>query len=423
MRFSFLLVIPSLLLQISCSTSPTIELIVRRPAQLNVPREVTEIYIRTDMVKAEGDQLKLKVILLQEFVDVLNHQGRFNAKIVEKLPAEKLVPGQQIGIIQGEITSGVEIEIGQFTELATCKSGIEGRLSAGASTTIIEDALTLDSRAYICRPGGLDSSLIDLDAATLSTGMGVDADLPPVNQVIRTYRYRTISFYNETSFSLTIIGGDQEQKTVTVRTSGGNFGRQIIDPKSYQNHYEARPIPALANLVNRSKVPLISIPTRELAVVEQTKPKEIFYVNNRPPNPNLNDLPDEKREKILQKLVSKAVKSFLQSISPTTQRITALIAEGGEEEHAEELLKDGFWDEARERLESLSKNDRNAEDWYNLGLSYEASAVSREDYQQARKAYLEALKNKNANRDFAASVGRVERRLAEYRQLASQQKI
>ena len=100
-----------------------------------------------------------------------------------------------------------------------------------------------------------------------------------------------------------------------------------------------------------------------------------------------------------------------------------MIAEGGEEEHAEELLKDGFWDEARERLESLSKNDRNAEDWYNLGLSYEASAVSREDYQQARKAYLEALKNKNANRDFAASVGRVERRLAEYRQLASQQKI
>ena len=90
---------------------------------------------------------------------------------------------------------------------------------------------------------------------------------------------------------------------------------------------------------------------------------------------------------------------------------------------AEELLKDGLWDEARQRLESLSKDDRTAEDWYNLGLSYEAGAVSRDDYQQARRAYLEALKKENGNRDFAASVGRVERRLAEYRQLASQRAI
>ena len=93
MRFTLLLAIPTLLLQISCSTSPTIELIVQRPAQLNVPKEVTEIYIRTDMVKAEGDQLKLKEILLQGFVNELNHQGRFNAQIVDTLPTEKLVPG------------------------------------------------------------------------------------------------------------------------------------------------------------------------------------------------------------------------------------------------------------------------------------------------------------------------------------------
>ena len=43
--------------------------------------------------------------------------------------------------------------------------------------------------------------------------------------------------------------------------------------------------------------------------------------------------------------------------------------------------------------------------------------------EQARRAYLEALKKENGNRDFAASVGRVEQRLAEYRQLASQRAI
>ncbi|MEC8543967.1 MAG: hypothetical protein VXY89_10440, partial [SAR324 cluster bacterium] len=123
------------------------------------------------------------------------------------------------------------------------------------------------------------------------------------------------------------------------------------------------------------------------------------------------------------KLGSKTVESFIQSISPTTQRIKALIAEGGQEERAEELLRDGLWDKARQRLESLSKNDRTAEDWYNLGLSYEAGALSRDDYQQARGAYLEALKKENMNRDFATSVGRVEQRLAEYRQLASQRAI
>ena len=78
---------------------------------------------------------------------------------------------------------------------------------------------------------------------------------------------------------------------------------------------------------------------------------------------------------------------------------------------------------ARQRLESLSENVRTAEDWYNLGLSYEAGALSSDDYRQARRAYLEALKKENGNRDFAASVGRVERKLAEYRQLASQRAI
>ena len=423
MRFIYLLLIPCLFPLIGCSSNSAIELNVQRPAQLHVPREVMEIFIRQDMVKAEGDQLNLKEILLQELVSELNYQGRFNAQIVDTFPVEKLVFGQRIGLIQGEIVSGGEKEIGQFTELATCKVGTGGRLSSGASITVSEDALTFDGRAYVCRPGGLDSSLNNLGTATSSTEIDADADLPPVNQVIRTYRYQNISLYAETIFSLTIIGGDQEQNTIAAGVSTGSFGKQIIDPESYRHRYEARPVQGIANLVNRSTIPLISIPIRELAFVEQTKPEEIFYQGNRLPKPKLNALPDKEREKILQKLGSKAVESFINSISPSTQRIKVLIAEGGQEERVEELLRDGLWDEARQCLESLSKSDRTAEDWYNLGLSYEAGALSKDDYQQARGAYLEALKKENMNRDFAASVGRVERRLAEYGQLASQRAI
>lgn len=423
MRFIYLLLIPCLFLLIGCSSNSAIELNVQRPAQLHVPREVMEIFIRQDMVKAEGDQLNLKEILLQELVNELNYLGRFNAQIVETFPVEKLVLGQRVGLIQGEIVSGGEREIGQFTELATCNGGTGGRLSTDDSIAIDENALTFDDRAYVCRPRGLDSSIDNLRTATSSTDIGVNADLPPVNQVIRTYRYRNISLYAETVLSLTIIGGDQEQNTIAVRIAAGSFGKQIIDPESYRHRYEARPVQGIANLVNRSPIPLIPIPIRELAFVEQTKPEEIFYQGIRLPKPNLSALPDKEREKILQKLGSKAVESFMQSISPTTQRIKALIAKGGQEERAEELLRDGLWDEARQRLESLSKNDRTAEDWYNLGLSYEAGAFNRDNYQQARRAYLEALKKENMNRDFAASLGRVERRLAEYRQLASQRAI
>ncbi len=423
MRSTYLLVILCLFLLIGCSSNSAIELNVQRPAQLHVPKEVTEIFIRQDMVQAEGDQLNLKEILLQELVNELNYLGRFNAKIVDTLPAEKLVFGQRIGVIQGEIVSGGEEETGQFTELATCKGETGDRLSADAGIAIGEDALTFDGRSYVCRPGGLDSSLDDLGKATPSTDIGVNADLSPVNQVIRTYRYRNISLYAQTTFSLTIVGGNQEQNTIAVRISTGSFGKQITDTESYRHRYEARPVEGIANLVNRSTIPLIPIPIRELAFVEQTKPEEIFYQGNGIPNPNLNALLDKEREKILQKLGSGTVESFIQSISSNTQRIKALIAEGGQEELAEELLRDGLWDKARHRLESLSKNNRTAEDWYNLGLSYEAGALSRDDYQQARGAYLEALKKENMNKDFAASVGRVERRLAEYRQLASQRAI
>ena len=423
MRFTHLLVISCLFLLIGCSSNSAIELNVQRPAQLDIPKEVTEIFILQDMVKAEGDQLNLKEILLQKLVNELNHQRRFNAQIVDTLPVEKLVFGQRIGVIQGEIVTGGEIEIGQFTELATCKGVPGGRLFAGASIAFGEDTLTFDGRASICRPGGLDSSINDLGTATLSTEIVVNADLPTVNQVIRTYRYRNISLYAQTTFSLIIVGGGQEQNTIAVRISTGSFGKQIIDPESYRHRYEARPVQGIANLANLSTNPLIPIPIRELAFVEQTKPEEIFYQGNRLPKPNLNALPDKEREKILQKLGSKTVESFIQSISPTTHRIKALIAEGGQEERAEELLRDGLWDKARQRLESLSKNDRTAEDWYNLGLSYEAGALSRDDYQQARGAYLEALKKENMNRDFAASLGRVEQRLAEYRQLTAQRAI
>ena len=69
--------------------------------------------------------------------------------------------------------------------------------------------------------------------------------------------------------------------TIAVRISAGSFGKQIIDPESYRHRYEARPVQGAVPIWWMFTIPLIPIPIRELAFVEQTQPEEIFYQGNR----------------------------------------------------------------------------------------------------------------------------------------------
>ena len=364
---------------LGCSKNQLTEYKMQRPAQLEIPRSVVDVYIRRDLIQTTHDRLEVKDILLTELVGELNRQRRFRAQLVDALPIT-LKPVQQIGVIRGEILSGGESDLGQFTVLATCKGGIGGRIASGTAAAIEGDAITLDSYAYVCRKGDLGSAAIELGSAALLTGLGIDAGVPPVNQVVRTYRYRNLSLYAEANFNFTMVGGQQEQQTLAVRADGGSFGRQLIDSQSYRNRVEARPLPGIASLVNSSKIP---IPVEELAVVKETRPSEIYYNQPQLPALSLQELPVSDRPQILKSLVRRAIDSFLRSVSPTTQRIEATVAEGGREERAEDLLQQGKWSEARKRLEALQPNQRTAEDWYSLGLSYEGGALSRDDYEEA----------------------------------------
>ena len=355
---------------LGCSKNQLTEFKMQRLAQLEIPRSVVDVYIRSDLIQTTNDRLEVKDILLTELVSELSRQGRFRAQLVDALPTT-LQPGQQIGVIQGEILSGGESDPGQFTELATCKGGIGGRIASGTAAAIQGDAITLDSNAYVCLKGDLGSAAIELGSATLLTGLGIDAGVPPVNQVVGTYRYRNLSLYAEANFSFTMVGGQQEQQTLAVRADGGSFVRQLIDSQSYRNRVEAGPLPSIASLINSSKISLIPIPVKELVVAEGTWPSEIYYNQPQLPALSLQKLPVSERPQILKSLVRRAIDSFLRSVSPTTQRIEAMVAEGGREERAEDLLQQGKWSEARKRLEALQPNQRTAEDWYSLGLSYE----------------------------------------------------
>ena len=99
--------------------------------------------------------------------------------------------------------------------------------------------------------------------------------------------------------------------------------------------------------------------------------------------------------------------------------VGAEVALGGKAD-AGGLLLEGKALDARRQIEALSQNQRQAADWYNLGLAFEATAVSVEDYEDARRFYIEALDRDGTSRLYAQGVARTERYLADARTLKQQ---
>ena len=100
-------------------------------------------------------------------------------------------------------------------------------------------------------------------------------------------------------------------------------------------------------------------------------------------------------------------------------KVNAKIAAGGKADTVN-FLKEGKAEKVRELIEDIPKEERESEDWYNLGLAYEASAVSPEDYEEARRFYINALDKKPGTKIYAQGVGRTRSYLAEKRKLAKQ---
>ncbi len=113
------------------------------------------------------------------------------------------------------------------------------------------------------------------------------------------------------------------------------------------------------------------------------------------------------------------LQSFIRTISPYKVMVDAEIASGGKAK-AGGLLKEGKSKQARKIIEAIPEGKRDSQDWYNLGLAYEASAVSPEDYEDARRFYITALENSPGTKLYAQGVGRTRLYLAEKRRLAKQ---
>ena len=416
----FLLNLSAIVLISACTTPTLSQFEVQRPSIITVPRELKKVYIREDLITANNDKLGIKSQLLQELARLLNNMGRFKVSVVKSLDEKQFdAEKESVAVIQGEVISGGEVDRGQFTDVATCTGGIGGRISSAAAAAINKEAVTLDNwRGYVCRRGALASDVTEIALSSAFAMAGLGETLPPKNQVVRIYKYKNLSLFAQSNFSFTIIG--LERETLTIRADSANFGRSIIEKGSYRNIKESHLISlTLGSLISSIRIPIFPIPSRELAVAKNSNPGQFFYNNKPLPIPNIQDLPKKEKNQLIKQLVNKTLISFIRTISPYKVKVNAEIATGGEAETVN-FFKEGKTDKIRELIEGIPEDERESEDWYNLGLAYEASALSPEDYEDARRFYIYALEKKPGTKIYAQGVGRTRSYLAETRKLAEQ---
>ena len=105
----------------SCSPKQISQFEIQRPSKITVSRDVKKVFIRNDLVDSSNDRLQIKSKLLQQLAQDLNSLGRFNVRVINKIHENDFdSENETIAIIQGEVISGGEVDIGQFTDLDTC---------------------------------------------------------------------------------------------------------------------------------------------------------------------------------------------------------------------------------------------------------------------------------------------------------------
>lgn len=408
------------IIAIGCSKQKLSEFEVQKPSRITVPLDVKKVFIRKDLVNGTNDKLGIKNQVLKEMTDELNRFKRFEVKIVDTLDGNHFDPEKEtIAIIQGEVTSGGEVDRGQFTDLATCTGGISGRISSAGAAVISNEVITLDNwRGYICRRGAFVSNAAEVAITSAFSLAGLKGALPPKNQVIRSYEYKNISLYAQANFSFNIIGLSRD--TLAIRADSASFGRVINEKDSFRNVKESHFISlTLGSLISIGRIPFFPIPSREIALASRSNPKEVFYDSKGLSIPDVSDLPPKERKQIIKFLVKRILESFIQTISPYKQIVKAEVALGGKA-NAGELLQEGNSQKAKEIIQAVPFEKRAHEDWYNLGLAYEAGASSSEDYEDARRFYIKALELGPEKKMYAKAIGRTRRYLAETKKLARQ---
>ncbi len=382
---------------------------VLRPGKINIPRNIKKVFIDPDLINSDNDKLELKNDVVVTLKRRLNDLGRFQTFVG---PPRGFDPNREtVAIIQGDIISGGEIDQGQLTEKAICRGGLSGAIGALSARESTQQGLTLSRRRMLCKLPNLTSQLVESGLTAGLSALGVK-EYPRLDEVIRVYKYKNFSIFAQINLSFTQIGSQRE--TLAIRADAASFSRHVIDPDTYQNVRESGDNASLIWLWFRV-TPVAPVVIKKIGIIQGSNPGSHLGKWYNRKVPNVSDIPKKERQKITMQLVNKTLTQFIQTISPYKSIIETEIASGGDSK-AREKLEEGRYQEVKKILH----NPNDPEDLYNLGLAYEAGALTIEDYEDAMYYYSQALDKDPNKKLYAQGIGRMEFQLRIAKKLKKQ---
>jgi len=382
---------------------------VQRPGKRAISRSIKKVFIDPGNINDTADKLLLKSEVMAALKRRLNKMGRFDVIIG---PPAGFDPNREtVAVIQGDIISGGEVDQGQLTEKAECKSGISGLVGAGTAGNSSNQGITFSRRGMLCKLPTMESRLVEKGLSMGLSLLGVQ-EFPRYDEVVRVYKYKNLSLFAQVNLSFTQIGTNRE--TLTIRSDAASFSRHTVSPGSYHNVRESGDNAPLIWFWFRF-TPIAPVVIREIGVVRATNPDSYRARWYEKVAPNIRDIDPKEKKEILSQLVHKTLTQFIQTISPYRTLIQTEVASGGND-RAQKMIEEGQYQKARDLLVSATTPD----DLYNLGLTYEAGATTIEDYEDAMQLYSQALAKKPNSALFAQGIGRMEFQLRAHKNVRKQ---
>ncbi len=406
------LVVSSLFLLNLFSITFAAEFQVLRPAKLNIPRKIKKVIINPELFNDTNDKLRIKDAVVKALKRRINFLGRF--EVITDSSEDYDANREVVGVIQGDIISRGEVDEGQFTEKAVCKGAISGLVGSVTAKNTTQQRLTVSRRHMLCKRPDLKTQLVET-GVTAMLGMAGVTEHPRLDEVIRVYKYKNFSLFAQLNLSFTQLGSERE--TLAIRADAASFSRHVINPDTYKNVRESGDNARLIGKWFRI-TPVAPVIDKNIAIVSESNPGSYRGKRYSRVAPDVQSLPNKEKQKIIRQLVGNTINEFLRTISPYKSKIDAEIASGGNEK-AEEKLEKGRYKEAKKIL----KKAKEPADLYNLGLAYEATASTIEDYEDALYYYGQALDKSPGTRLYAQGIGRMEFQLRVANRLKKQQQI
>ena len=383
--------------------------------------KIKKIFISEDLITNDNDKYNYKNEVISYLKDKLSSSGKYTVTVGK--PVDVDLNKETVAIISGEVISSGEVVTGQFTEVAYCKGGLIGLFSDFAAVASSTNISVVQAKCQSCS-GEFDKTT-NMCMGTITVGdceitckspslavevtefvAGLFLGASPEIQVIRVYKYKNIALFLQTNLSITEFG--KVRKMVYSRTDSSSFGRHYTQPGSIRHVRESSQaagiIGGLVEAVFVAPMP------EELAIVKASNPGSAIGKWYDKITPDADDIPENETKSIRKQLVHKAVIEFVKNLVLTKIEVDIEIDSNGNED-AIKLIKEGNYTEAIKTIKNVDPLQDPARDpnpdMYNLAILLEATAINKDNFEEALSHYLQ-LNEKVQDDRYIQCIGRVE---------------